>query len=44
MGVQGTRCVPTPGFKQARCYITVASIFSPLPEDPTDTLQVVEDR
>jgi hypothetical protein len=33
LGGEYAQCVPNPGEKQARCYVSVSSIFSPLPDN-----------
>ncbi len=32
------QCVPNPGEKQARCYVSVSSIFSPLPDNESGNI------
>ncbi|MBT9560308.1 MAG: IPT/TIG domain-containing protein, partial [Myxococcales bacterium] len=37
-GAPGPQCVPAPGKRQARCFLSAGSIFSPLPTDETPNI------
>lgn len=37
-GKDTAQCIPSPGIKQARCFTSFGSIFSPLPDDETPNI------